>query len=90
MKNSILLIILATLVFSLGSLSLYSGYIFAQVQSSIDKSHKYSFVTEWGSKGTENGQFLRPHDLEFDNNNKILYAVDRDGNRIQVFDKNGT
>ena len=90
MKNSILLIILATLVFSLGSLSLYSGYIFAQVQSSIDKSHRYSFVTEWGSKGTENGQFLRPHDLEFDNNNKILYAVDRDGNRIQVFDKNGT
>ena len=90
MKNSILLIILGTLVFSLGSLSLYSGYIFAQVQSSTDKSHEYSFVTEWGSKGTDSGQFLRPHDLEFDNNNKILYAVDRDGNRIQVFDKNGT
>ncbi len=89
MKNSILLIILATLIFSLGSLSLYSGYIFAQVQSSTDKSHEYSFVTEWGSKGTGNGQFLRPHDLEFDNHNK-LYAVDRDGNRIQVFDKNGT
>jgi len=89
MKNSILLIMLGTLVFSLGSLSVYSGYIFALVQSPIDKSHEYSFVTEWGSKGTDDGQFLRPHDLEFDNNNKLLYAVDRDGNRIQVFDKNG-
>lgn len=90
MQICILLIILGTLVFLLGSLSVYSGYIFAQVQSSIDKPHEYSFVTEWGSKGKGDGQFLRPRDLEFDNNNKILYAVDRDGNRIQVFDKNGT
>jgi DNA-binding beta-propeller fold protein YncE len=51
---------------------------------------KYGFVTEWGSKGTGDGQFLRPHDLEFDKNDKYLYVVDRDGNRIQVFDKSGT
>jgi len=50
----------------------------------------YSFVTEWGSEGTGDGQFLRPHDLEFDNKDKQLYDVDRDGNRIQVFSKNGT
>lgn len=90
LKNSNLLILLITLVFLLGSLSVYCGYIFAQVQSSIVKSHGYSYFTEWGTKGTGNGQFLRPHDLEFDNNNMMLYAVDRDGNRIQVFDKNGT
>lgn len=54
------------------------------------QSTNYTFVKEWGSKGTEDGQFLRPHDLEFDNNNTYLYSVDRDGNRIQVFDKNGT
>lgn len=52
-------------------------------------SENYNFVKEWGSKGTSDGQFLRPHDLEFDNNHERLYAVDRDGNRIQVFDKNG-
>jgi len=51
--------------------------------------HNYSFVTEWGSKGTGDGEFLRPHDLEFDKDHKYLYVVDRDGNRIQVFDKNG-
>ena len=90
MKNNIVLIILGTLVFLLGSLSIYPGNIFAQVQRSIDNLHEYYFVTEWGSKGTGDGQFLRPHDLEFDSNNNLLYAVDRDGNRIQVFDKNGT
>jgi tripartite motif-containing protein 71 len=90
MKNNIVLIILGTLVFLLGSLSIYPGNIFAQVQSSIDNLHEYYFVTEWGSKGTGDGQFLRPHDLEFDSNNNLLYAVDRDGNRIQVFYKNGT
>src|SRR4249920_293292 len=51
---------------------------------------KYELVNKWGSKGTGNGQFNRPHDLDFSNDEKFLYSVDRDGNRIQVFDKNGT
>src|SRR5262245_39290341 len=51
---------------------------------------KYGLVKTWGSKGTGNGQFERPHDLDFSNDGKYLYSVDRDGNRIQVFDKNGT
>jgi len=55
-----------------------------------NQSGNYTFVKEWGSKGTGDGQFLRPHDLEFDKANKSLYAADRDGNRIQVFDQNGT
>ncbi|HMG39509.1 MAG TPA: hypothetical protein VK566_10040, partial [Nitrososphaeraceae archaeon] len=55
-----------------------------------NNQENYTFVTEWGSKGTGNGEFLRPHDLEFSNGYKYLYAVDRDGNRIQVFSKNGT
>ena len=54
------------------------------------KQENYTFITEWGSKGTGKGEFLRPHDLEFSNGYKYLYAVDRDGNRIQVFNKNGT
>ena len=28
--------------------------------------------------------------MDFSNDEKLLYSVDRDGNRIQVFDKNGT
>ncbi|MDW0293195.1 MAG: 6-bladed beta-propeller [Nitrososphaeraceae archaeon] len=58
--------------------------------SPTKKQENYAFINEWGSKGTGNGEFLRPHDLEFSNGYKYLYAVDRDGNRIQVFNKNGT
>lgn len=51
---------------------------------------KYSFVKKWGSGGTGDGQFQRVHDLDFDPSEKYLYVVDRDGNRIHVFDKDGT
>ena len=49
----------------------------------------YEFVKKWGSKGTGDGQFQRVHDLDFDPTEKYLYTIDRDGNRVQVFDKDG-
>src|ERR671911_342517 len=57
--------------------------------SNFKTATKYEFVKKWGSKGTGDGQFQRPHDLDFDPTEKYLYTVDRDGNRIQVFDKDG-
>jgi DNA-binding beta-propeller fold protein YncE len=42
-----------------------------------------------GAKEVGDGQFQRPHDLDFDSQEKYLYTLDRDGNRVQVFDKNG-
>lgn len=55
-----------------------------------DPQKTYTFVKKWGSKGTGDGQFQRIHDLDFDPLERRLYVSDRDGNRIQVFDKNGT
>ena len=89
-ENVVVIFIPTALVFTLGHFTIVSGYISTPVQNFVDIPQNYSFITKWGSKGTDNGQFLRPHDLEFDNHNKYLYAVDRDGSRIQVFDKNGT
>jgi tripartite motif-containing protein 71 len=63
--------------------------IFSDV-SAYENATEYKFVKKWGSKGNGTGQFQRPHDLDFSNDEKILYSVDRDGNRIQAFDKNGT
>lgn len=51
---------------------------------------EYKFYIKLGSEGEDEGQFQRPHDLDFSPDEKILYSVDRDGNRIQAFDKNGT
>lgn len=69
---------------------IFCSQIFAFVQNSANVSQNYSFASKWGSEGSADGQFLRPHDLEFDNDDKYLYIVDRDGNRIQVFNKSGT
>ena len=63
---------------------------FSAVSAFDPNATKYDLIKIWGSKGTGNGQFNRPHDLDFSPSEKYLYSVDRDGNRIQVFDKNGT
>lgn len=39
-------------------------------------SQNYMFVQETGSRGTGDGQFVGPHDLEFDKDDIYLYAVD--------------
>ena len=57
--------------------------------SNFKTATKYEFVKKWGSKGTGDGQFQRVHDLDFDPTEKYLYTIDRDGNRVQVFDKDG-
>jgi tripartite motif-containing protein 71 len=58
--------------------------------SSFANSTKYELIREWGNEGDGDGQFNRPHDLDFSPSEDKLYIVDRDNNRIQVFDKNGT
>jgi DNA-binding beta-propeller fold protein YncE len=57
--------------------------------SNYKTATKYEFVKKWGSKGNGDGQFQRVHDLDFDPTEKYLYTIDRDGNRVQVFDKDG-
>lgn len=52
-------------------------------------SVKYCFKFKWGSDGTSNGQFLRPHDVNFDSKGNV-YVSDRDRNDIQKFTPNGT
>ena len=49
----------------------------------------YCFNFKWGSEGLANGQFLRPHDVNFDSKGNV-YVSDRDRNDIQKFTPNGT
>jgi tripartite motif-containing protein 71 len=59
-------------------------------QASQNQSEQYVFVTKWGTGDDGPGEFDRPHDIDFNPSEDKLYAVDRDNNRVQVFDKNGT
>lgn len=52
-------------------------------------SIKYCFDFKWGSRGSADGQFLRPHDVNFDSKGYV-YVSDRDRNDIQKFTPNGT
>ena len=60
---------------------------------SSDQVKKYSLQGELlsviGSHGNENGQFDYPRGLAF-NNNKLLYVVDSDNYRVQVFQQDDT
>ena len=57
--------------------------------ASFENATKYAYVRGWGSEGYGDGQFHRIHDLDFDPSESLLYVVDRDNHRIQVFDKSG-
>lgn len=46
------------------------------------------FIKEWGTKGTEPGQFRTPHSMAVDVKGNV-YVADRGNKRIQVFDNDG-
>ena len=48
-----------------------------------------NFLMDWGSFGTDVGQFDLPHAMQIDRNNNV-YVADRGNRRIQVFDTQGT
>jgi sugar lactone lactonase YvrE len=47
------------------------------------------FVSEFGRKGSGRGEFSEPHTIALDSRGR-LFVGDRENNRIQIFDQNGT
>ncbi len=68
-----------------GSFVVADGYINSRVVK-FDKNGK--FLTAWGDKGTNPGQFQVPHSIAVDKNRRV-YVADRSNKRIQIFDENG-
>ena len=46
------------------------------------------YIREWGTFGSNPGQFIIPHGIAIDQGNTI-YVADRQNNRIQLFDSSG-
>src|SRR5688500_18132909 len=77
-------------IFSSVSLSLLLAVVLTTgTVNAFENATDYKFVKKWGGAGSADGQFLRPHDLDFNKEETVLYIVDRDGSRIQAFDKDG-
>jgi len=47
---------------------------------------QYKF--SWGEPGIDAGQFIRPHNIAIDDNDRV-YVVDRECHRVQLFDPEG-
>jgi DNA-binding beta-propeller fold protein YncE len=69
-----------------GSFYVSDGYGNSRVVK-FSKEGKYIF--EWGKKGNKPGEFNTPHGIDLDLQGNV-YVADRDNNRIQKFDANGT
>jgi DNA-binding beta-propeller fold protein YncE len=68
-----------------GNIFVSDGYI----NSRMVKFDKHgNFLMDWGSYGSEIGQFRLPHAMVVDNAGNV-YVADRGNRRIQVFDANG-
>lgn len=52
----------------------------------FDSNGKYKF--DWGNHGNRQGEFVYPHNIVIDKDNRI-YIADRGNNRVQIFDANG-
>ena len=47
------------------------------------------YIKEWGKKGSGRGELSEPHTIAMDSRGR-LFVGDRENNRIQIFDQDGT
>ena len=68
-----------------GSIYVADGYGNNRVVK-LDSDGK--FVTAWGTKGSETGEFDTPHGIAVDGDGRV-YIADRGNSRMQIFDADG-
>lgn len=69
-----------------------TGAIYVSDGYGNSRVHKYTpdgrLLTSWGEPGIDAGQFIRPHNVAIDADDRVIVA-DRECHRIQVFDADG-
>jgi DNA-binding beta-propeller fold protein YncE len=69
-----------------------TGAIYVSDGYGNSRIHKYTpegrHLLSWGEPGVDAGQFIRPHNVAIDAEDRV-YVADRECHRIQVFDANG-
>jgi hypothetical protein len=86
----VFILLLVSFTLSFPSIDVKASVGNATKNRSFANVTQYEFVKNWGGERDEEGQFERPHDLNFSPTEDKLYVIDRDNQRVQVFDKNGT
>ena len=69
-----------------------TGDIFVSDGYGNSRVHKYTpdgrLILSWGQPGIDAGQFMRPHNIAVDKDNRVIVA-DREAHRVQIFDADG-
>ena len=69
-----------------------TGAIYVSDGYGNSRVHKYTpegqYIKSWGSPGVDAGQFIRPHNVAIDAEDRV-YIADRECHRVQVFDADG-
>jgi len=69
-----------------------TGDIFVSDGYGNSRVHKYTaegqHVGSWGEPGIDPGQFIRPHNIAVDSQDRV-YVADRECHRVQIFDADG-
>jgi DNA-binding beta-propeller fold protein YncE len=69
-----------------------TGHIFVSDGYGNSRVHKFTpdgrLLLSWGEPGIDPGQFIRPHNIAVDAEDRV-YVADRECHRIQVFDADG-
>ena len=69
-----------------------TGHIYITDGYGNFRVHKYTgdgrLVKSWGQAGIAPGQFMRPHNITVDDDDRVIVA-DREAHRVQVFDTEG-
>src|SRR5207302_2203227 len=68
-----------------GDVYVTDGYGSARV---VKYSRDGKYLSQWGSRGTGDGEFGLPHNVVVDSGGRV-YVTDRDNQRIEVFDAEG-
>ena len=74
------------------AISPVTGEMFITDGYGNSRVHKYTadgqYVLSWGEPGIDAGQFMRPHNVVVDSDDKV-YVADRESHRVQIFDADG-
>jgi len=63
--------------------------LFVSIAASSAQTETYQFISKWGSKGTDAGQFDHPYDIILDSSENTLFVSDTNNHRIQTFTTDG-
>lgn len=70
-----------------------TGNVYVSDGYGNSRIHKFTpdgrYISSWGEPGIDPGQFIRPHNIAVDNQDRV-YVADRECHRVQVFDGDGT